>query len=71
MAEQQWKSVEELLRAMTGVVEFDTEEPPSVNSKGIFGNSPLKVASVWGDEEAVRLLVSSGARIDEKNENGY
>ncbi len=59
----------QVLEGMVGLPEFPKQ--PEINSKGIFGNTPLKVAAVWGDAEAIELLLAAGAHIDEKNEHGH
>jgi len=66
-----WRDVEEILDEMSTIPEFDGGPRPTVNFKGFFGNTPLKVAAVRGDIEAIRLLVSAGAEIDSINEHGW
>lgn len=40
------------------------------NQRGIFGNTPLDVAIVWGDLAAVTLLLDAGADVNAKQESG-
>ena len=65
-----WNSVEHVLKAMAALPEF-LQGPPNVGEKGIFGNTPLKVAAVWGDPDAIHLLLDAGADIDARNEHGF
>jgi uncharacterized protein len=64
-----WTTVGEVLDAMAGLPEFP--DRPAINGKGAFGNTPLKVAAVWGDPTAIELLLAAGAHIDATNEGGY
>ena len=41
------------------------------NTEGHFSTRPLHVAAVWGDCEAIEILVKAGARINEKGEHGF
>ena len=36
-----------------------------------FGETPLHVVSIWGDAEAIELLVASGAEIDKPGEDAF
>ncbi|WP_183960507.1 ankyrin repeat domain-containing protein [Chiayiivirga flava] len=36
-----------------------------------FGETPLHVVSIWGDAEAIEVLVASGAEIDKPGEDGF
>ncbi len=65
-----WPSVESILDAMADLPEYLGLDRPDVNTKGGFGNTPLKIAAVWGDIDAIELLVAAGARINERNEDG-
>lgn len=67
----QYYGVSDLLARMQHVVEFSEAPLRDVNQRGLFGNTPLKVAIVWGDIEAVGLLLDAGADLDAKNEDGY
>jgi ankyrin repeat protein len=63
-------SLESILDAMADLPEYLGLDRLDVNTKGGFGNTPLKIAAVWGDVDAIELLVAAGARIDERNEDG-
>src|SRR6266498_159455 len=65
-----WPSVESILDAMADLPEYVGLDRPDVNTKGGLGNTPLKIAAVWGDIVAIELLVAAGARINEHNEDG-
>ena len=56
---------------MADLPEFLGRKVPGVNDAGGFGNAPLKIAAVWGDSQAIELLVSSGAELDRQHEDGY
>ena len=68
---REWQSVDEVLAVMAGVVEYLGQPRPSVNTPGIFGNRPLKIAAVWGDPGATKLLIAAGAELDAPNEDGF
>ena len=67
---RRWPSVDSILDAMADLPEYLGLNRPDVNTKGRFGNTPLKIAAVWGDVDAIELLVAAGARINERNEDG-
>ena len=68
---REWQSAHQVLEAIGSTTEFLGRAAPTVNDRGIFGNSPLKIAAVWGDAKAIRLLVQAGARVNDRNEDGY
>jgi hypothetical protein len=60
-----------VLDSIWTVVEFGSfQERPKVDSIGIFGSQPLKIAVTWDDVIAVELLLDAGAAINAKNEGG-
>jgi uncharacterized protein len=61
----------EVLKRVGDVSYFVDIEVTDANTLGYFGNRPLHVAAVWGDCEAIGILVQSGARIDEAGEHGF
>jgi ankyrin repeat protein len=65
------QDIEKLLARIQHVTEFLGVELQDVNQRGIFGNTPLKVVAVWGDADAVRLLLDAGANINDRLEDGY
>ena len=66
-----YSDVSDVLARMQDVVEFADAPLCGVNQRGIFGNTPLKVAAIWGDVDAARLLLDAGADVNAKNEDGY
>ena len=64
-----WPSLPDLLEAVRGVCPpFD--HPVTVSSRDPFGDTPLHVAAVWGDVEAIEMLVRAGADVDAAGELG-
>ncbi|MBI3897503.1 MAG: ankyrin repeat domain-containing protein [Gammaproteobacteria bacterium] len=64
-------TLKSVLAKIQEVTEFLGTELTDVNQRGIFGNTPLKVATVWGDPQAVRVLIEAGADVNAKVEDGY
>jgi hypothetical protein len=66
-----YSNADEVLDSIWAVVEFGSfSERPKVDSIGIFGSQPLKVAVTWDDVLAVELLLDAGAAINAKHEGG-
>ncbi|MEA9563495.1 MULTISPECIES: ankyrin repeat domain-containing protein [unclassified Xanthomonas] len=65
------KTLPQLLRGIENVADFAEIEVGDANTRGLFNNYPLHVAAVWGDCEAIQLLVSAGARINQRGEHGF
>ena len=65
-----YSGVSDVLARMQHVVEFSDAPLRGVDQRGIFGNTPLKVAAGWGDLEAVGLLLDAGADVNARNEDG-
>lgn len=42
-----------------------------VTTRGLFGDTPLHTAAVWGDVNAGRILLDAGADPNAKGEHGY
>lgn len=61
----------QILVRMSDLPEFVGLSPITTTTKGNFGNTPLHVAAVWGDAQAIHLLVKNGANIDAHGEYGY
>ena len=61
----------DVLARIQEVVEFADAPLLNVNQRGMFGNTPLKVACVWGDIDAASFLLDAGADVNAKNEDGY
>jgi len=53
------------------VADFTDIEVTDPNTLGYFSNRPLHVAAVWGDCEAISVLVQAGARINEPGEHRF
>lgn len=60
-----------ILARIQETTEFLGIDLADVNQVGIFGNTPLKVAVVWGDVEAVCSLLDAGADPNIRCEDGY
>ena len=66
-----YSSVSDVFALMQHVVEYCDAPLRDVNQRGIFGNTPLKVAAIWGDIDAACLLIDAGADVNAKNGDGY
>ncbi|HEY1706974.1 MAG TPA: ankyrin repeat domain-containing protein [Rhizomicrobium sp.] len=49
--------------AMSGYADLDNDLV-DVNQRDVFGDTPLGIAVIWGDVEAVRLLLEGGADVN-------
>jgi len=68
---REYRNAEDVLDLIWKVVEFGSfSERPTVDSLGIFGSQPLKIAVTWDDLRAVELLLDAGAAIDARHEGG-
>ena len=65
------RDIDAIFREIESVPDFIGHSVTSVIYKDGYGDTPLHVVSGWGDCEAIRLLVASGALIDEPGEGGY
>ena len=69
-----WSSAEEVLAYIGDLFPFHPDwpdpGPASVGSAMPGGDAPLHVASAWGDERAVALLLSAGAEVDRTGDMG-
>jgi ankyrin repeat protein len=61
----------EVLKRVGDAADFADIEVTDPNVLGYFRNRPLHVAAVWGDCEAIRVLVEAGAVINEPGEHGF
>lgn len=64
-------SVRELLDQVERVPDFYGTKLNDINDTNTFGDNALHVVCVWGDLEAVRLLVENGINIEQQGEGGY
>src|SRR5690349_6920767 len=62
-----WTSLGELLLAISDVLVLE-ERLIDVNEVGYDGDRPLHVAAIWGDVQAIELLVAAGAEVDARGE---
>jgi ankyrin repeat protein len=65
------KSLKDILDQMSDLPEFYITENLSVNTRGIFGNTPLHVAAMQNDTEAIITLLANGADILALGEDGF
>ncbi len=64
-------SLETVLNEMNSLPAFVGIDLSGPNTKGNFGDYPLHVAVVMGNLEYVKVLINSGAHVNEKGEHGY
>jgi len=64
------RSVEDIFREVEGVPDFVSHHIDSVNYRNGYGDTALHIVSLWGDCEAIDILVSAGADINAQGENG-
>lgn len=62
--------LKEILLSIQDAVDFLGREITDVNQRGIFGNTPLKIAAVRGDSHAVSVLLCSRADVNAIVEDG-
>jgi ankyrin repeat protein len=67
---RKWTSLEQLLLAISDPLVLE-ERPIDVNEVGYDNDRPLHVAAVWGDVEAIEMLVAAGAEIDARGEFNF
>ncbi|QBB70821.1 ankyrin repeat domain-containing protein [Pseudolysobacter antarcticus] len=60
-----------ILKRIGGVAEFSGIQIDGPNTCGLFNVYPLHVAAIWGDCEAIRVLVIAGARVNQQGEHGF
>jgi ankyrin repeat protein len=65
------RSVEDFLKELSRNPGFEEMPEITVNSRSYLGDTPLHVAAIWGDVEAIRLLVQAGADINALESFGY
>lgn len=66
-ASQNWASLEELLLAISDVLVLETRTI-DVNEIAYDKDRPLHVAAIWGDVQAIDMLVAAGAEVDARGE---
>jgi len=64
-------SLESLLKRIGALPAFEGIKPLTVTSRNSVNETPLHVAAIWGEVEAIRLLVAAGADINAAGEHGH
>jgi ankyrin repeat protein len=64
-------SLNNILKEMKELPDFHGINLSGVNDKGAFGNTPLHIAAIRGDIDAVQILLDYGAEINAQGEGGY
>ena len=64
MTNQPVRRVEDFLKEISRNPGFEEMAEIQVNSRSYLGDTPLHVAAIWGDVEAIKLLVEAGADIN-------
>ncbi|MBX3697704.1 MAG: ankyrin repeat domain-containing protein [Dokdonella sp.] len=64
-------NLDEVLKRVGDVADYSGIPATDANTKGLFNQRPLHVVAVWGDCEAIEILVRAGARINEQGEHGF
>ena len=65
------RTLSDIYREVETVADFTGIQVNDPNALGLFQSRPLHVAAVWGDCEAIELLVQAGAVIDQQGEHGF
>jgi hypothetical protein len=63
-----WTSLEELLFAISDVLVLE-ERAIGVNEVGYDNDRPLHVAAIWGDVQAIEMLLAAGADVGSRMPN--
>jgi ankyrin repeat protein len=64
-------TVRELLDRVQGTADFSYVDFVSINDTNVLGDSALHCVCVWGDLDAVVLLVENGIDVHQKGEHGF
>jgi len=67
---RKWTSLEELLLAISDVLVLE-ERPIRVDEVGYDSDRPLHVAAIWGDVQAIEMLIAAGAEVDVRGEDNF
>lgn len=65
------RTLEQLYKQIEDVAYFSDIKVTDPNTLGLLSNRPLHVTAVWGDCEAIKMLVEAGAEINQKGERGF
>src|SRR4051812_8030513 len=68
---KKWASLEALLAAIADAALPSFDPPLTVASRTSEDYAPLHVAAIWGDAEAVEMLVRAGADVNAVGDKGY
>lgn len=64
-------SLADALQRVGQVAEFSDIQVTDANTQGLFQTRPLHVAAIWGDCEAIEVLIQGGAIVDVRGEHGF
>jgi uncharacterized protein len=64
-------SLTDVLQRVGQAPDFSGISVTCANTLGLFKARPLHTAAVWGDCEAIEILLKAGAVIDEPGEHGF
>ena len=65
------KLLSEILQDVGNTAEFGFSPVTSVNQRSLWGDTPLHIVCRWGDEEAVKVLLHSGASVNAVGDGGW
>lgn len=65
------RKIEDIFREIESVPDFAGHTITSVNYRNGYGDTPLHIVCVWGDSEAIEILVAEGADINAVGETGF
>jgi uncharacterized protein len=65
------RTLAELYKEIETVPDFIGVSVSDPSTLGRYSNRPLHVVAVWGDCDAIKMLVDAGAKIDERGEHGF
>ena len=63
--------LERFLVELRDLPEFSNVDQISLNTKSLFGDTPLHVAATRGDTQAIQALLNSGADVNAQGEDQY
>ena len=63
--------LQKLFALLEDIPEFECRHIDSVHARSRLGNTPLHIAAIWGDREAVITLLEAGADVNAVGEDGY
>jgi hypothetical protein len=63
--------IRELLDRVQSTADFGYVSFNSIHDTNVFGDNALHCVCVWGDLEAVQLLVANGINLNQRGEHGF